>query len=76
MTKPFSREYHDIGLGYVITAADILDLEPRALFSERRAMERMGQARLGVHLIMRPWLYRLPFWITRLYWHGTRRGKR
>ena len=41
------------GTGFSITAADLLDLEPFALFSERRDMERMGPIRLGFYLILR-----------------------
>jgi hypothetical protein len=45
-----------------------VSLTPRAFFSERRAMERMGDARLGLHLILRSAWHRVPFggWRWRL----------
>lgn len=47
---------------FAVTAADLLDLEPRALFSERRRLERMGRRRLGLYLLARPTLHRALRW--------------
>jgi hypothetical protein len=35
------------------TFADFMDLDPPALFSERRAMSKMGPVRLALHLLSR-----------------------
>lgn len=40
-------------LTFLYSYADLMSLEPRPLFSERRAMEKMGPIRLGLHLISR-----------------------
>jgi hypothetical protein len=38
---------------YLYTFADFIDLDPPALFSERRAMSKMGPVRLALHLLSR-----------------------
>lgn len=45
------------GTRYWLSGAELLDLRPFALFSERRAMEKMGPFRLALHLLARTIYY-------------------